>query len=57
MSIGNWFWLFYVLSLFYGAWVDYGEGPYLPRLGRHLTYYILFGLVGYKLFGGPLSSH
>ena len=55
MTLAFWFWLFYVLSLLYGFWVDrVGPDPY-PRFGRHVMFYVLVGLLGWKAFGGPVN--
>lgn len=52
MSAGIWFWLIFVLCViaaacgFYYAW---------PVWGVVVVVFILLGLVGYKVFGGPVQ--
>jgi hypothetical protein len=57
MSLQIWFWIFYVLSLFYGFWTEYAVGqPYpYPRGFRHLLFYILIGILGWRVFGSPIK--
>jgi hypothetical protein len=57
MSLQIWFWLFYVIGLFFGFWAEYVPGqPYpYPRGGRNLLIFVLVGLLGWKVFGGPVS--
>jgi hypothetical protein len=57
MSLALWFWLFYVLSLIFGFYVEYEAGkPYpYPRGLSHLLFYVLIGLLGLQAFGGPVK--
>ena len=57
MTLAVWFWLFYVLSLVFGIWSEYTPGqPYrIYRGGWYILLYILFGIVGWKLFGSPVQ--
>ncbi len=57
MTLEVWFWLFYVLSLLFGFWVEYTPNqPYpWPRGFRHVLFYALVGLLGLRVFGGPVK--
>lgn len=57
MSLQIWFWLFYVIGLFFGFWAEYVPGqpyPYPPD-AITLLIFVLVGLLGWKVFGGPVS--
>ena len=52
MSAGVWFWLLLVLSVLFGAWVEW---PYTRRSSTFLVLVILLALLGYRVFGGPVQ--
>ncbi len=58
MTLEVWYWLFYVLSLFFGLWYDY---TYMPpgappwRGGPRVVLYILLLIIGLRLFGPPVK--
>ena len=51
-----WFWLFYVLGLLFSLWVEYVPNQRYPfQYGaRNVFFFILIGLLGWKLFGAPV---
>lgn len=58
MTPAFWFWLFMVVALFYGWWREYTVGqPYpYPRAGWYLVNFLLFALLGWKVFGNPFDA-
>ncbi len=57
MTLSVWFWLFYVLSIFFAVWREYTPGtPYVwYKSSWYLFFYILIGLLGWKVFGSPVQ--
>jgi hypothetical protein len=57
MTLQIWFWLFYVLGLVLGFWGPYIPGqPYPLRIwGGSLLVFILIGVLGWQVFGGPVK--
>ncbi len=57
MTLAVWFWGFYVISLVFGLYSDYVPGqPYPYNHGaRSLLFYVLVGILGYAVFGGPVK--
>ena len=57
MTLAIWFWILYVISLLFGLWAEYVPGqPYpYPRGFRHFLFYILIGILGIQVFGGPVK--
>jgi hypothetical protein len=57
MSLENWFWGIYVLTIFFGMWANYD--PAMPvfyrRGGLFLVLMILVGLLGYQTFGSVIK--
>lgn len=49
---GLWYWLIFILSIILGAWSQY---PFERKSGIWLIVFILFGLLGYSVYGGPLQ--
>jgi len=55
MTLASWFWVIYVLSLLFGFWVEYTTGPNrFYGNARHVLFYVLIGLLGYRVFNSPL---
>lgn len=59
MTIAIWFWLFYVLSIVAGFWVysppAVPNRPFWAPYGASLLFWLLIGLLGYGVFGGPIK--
>lgn len=55
MTLQVWFWLLMALWLIFGAW-DY-RVPNQPwvRGGGYLLMFLLFALLGWKVFGSPVQ--
>lgn len=58
MTLEVWFWIIYVLALLFGFYSEYTPGqPYpFPRGVRHFVFFILIGLLGLRVFGGPIKG-
>ncbi len=57
MTLSVWFWLFYVLSIVFAVWREYAPGPYPWYKGTwYLVFYIMLGLLGWKVFGSPITG-
>ena len=56
MSVGVWFWVIYVLSLFFGGWIYYqpAPAPWYRAFGGYFVLWLLVGLLGYHAFGPPI---
>jgi len=52
MTLDVWYWLFMALWLFFGLWRDRAD-PY--RLGGHGLAFVLFLLIGLRVFGSPIK--
>jgi len=57
MAIAIWFWVIFVLALFFGMWTGYTAGQPYPFKGWGvlLVIFVLIGLLGWKVFGGPIQ--
>jgi len=57
MTLQSWFWLFMAFWLIFGFWRGYKpDGPYqFDVAGGHLLTFILFAILGWKVFGSPLQ--
>lgn len=53
MSAGIWFWLIYIFCFLFAGWYAWGYGP-VP-LGGSLVVFVLIGLLGWRLFGPPVT--
>ena len=53
MTLGVWYWIVMFLWLFYGAWKD--RAAIWPAYGGHLLHFLLFAIIGWKLFGSPVQ--
>jgi Flp pilus assembly protein protease CpaA len=58
MTIGFIFWLLMLLWLVFGAWTHWSAAtpPNWPVLGGSLFAFILFFLLGWKVFGWPIAG-
>lgn len=57
MTLQNWFWAIYVLSLLFfgfGYWRD--DAPNRWRWGGWIIVWVLIGILGWKLFGSPIKG-
>jgi hypothetical protein len=57
MSLQNWFWGIYVLTLLFGVWTNYESNQpiWYRRAGSFVTIMILIGLIGYEVFGSVVK--
>lgn len=55
MSIGVLFWLLWILAIIFGAWASWPVSNLRP-LGGSLLVWVLFGLLGWKVFGFPIHG-
>lgn len=55
MSIGLLFWFLWIIWLVFGLWWNYTPGVYGP-VGGHLLQWIMFGLLGWGVFGPPIHG-
>ena len=51
------YWVLMIIWLIFGMWAGYTPGqPYPYRSwGGNLLIFILMGILGYKVFGGPIQ--
>lgn len=58
MSRGTIFWTLMFLWLIFGAVAYFGSGPYVKwgLAGNDLLTFILFGLLGWKVFGPAITA-
>jgi hypothetical protein len=57
MSKGLLFWILMILSLVFSLWVGWpsvSSGHYIGMGGNLLTF-VLFGLLGWQVFGAPIK--
>ena len=52
MSAGIWYWIILVISVIFGAFVSW---PFERRSSLWLVVFILFALLGYRVFGSPVQ--
>lgn len=57
MPLSILFWVLMIVWLIFGFYSEYVPGqPYpIVRGGRHLIIFILFGILGWAQFGGPVK--
>ena len=56
MPLSNWFWLFYVLYVIFGFWHGYDAArPWYRWGGAHLFNLVLLGILGWRVFSGPVT--
>lgn len=55
MTLEVWFWIFMALWLFFGLWRARAEAAPYPIVGGHLLQFLLFVIVGWKIFGSPVQ--
>jgi hypothetical protein len=56
MTIGFIFWLLMLLWLIFGIWSSYGTSINWPIVGGSLFAFVLFFLLGWKVFGWPIAG-
>lgn len=56
MTIGFIFWLLMILWLVFGVWSLRGQPPNWPFVGGSAFAFILFFLLGWKVFGWPIAG-
>lgn len=56
MTADAWYWFFFVLALVFSGWGEWTvPRPYpLPRAVAYLFFFVLFFLIGIKVFGSPI---
>ena len=56
LSIGLLFWILMLLWLLFGFWTNYAGGVFNYRpFGAHLLLWLLLFLLGWQVFGFPIS--
>ena len=57
MTLDVWYWLLMAIWLLRGLWAEYTPGqPYpLGRAGGYLLMFLLFLLIGLRIFGSPIK--
>jgi hypothetical protein len=58
MTLEVWFWVFYVLALVLGLYAGYsyrGQPYAYTAWGGNLFFFVLIGILGWKLFGSPVK--
>ena len=61
MTLAIWFWLAMALWLIFGLWREKvivtgtAQQPYIYRVGGHLLEFVLFVVIGWKVFGSPVT--
>jgi hypothetical protein len=56
MTPAFWFWAIYVLSIIFGIYRGYSDAPSRPYWINSIVFYVLVGLLGWAVFGGPLKG-
>jgi hypothetical protein len=56
MSPGDWFWIIWVISLLFSGWTLVSSPGDYRLWGMSLIPYVLFGLLGWKVFGPVLHG-
>ncbi len=56
MPPGNWFWIIYVIVGIMGGFWGFTNVNDRRYLGGGIVFYILLGLLGWGLFGSPISG-
>ena len=55
MSFGLLYWILMLLWFIFGFWSNWTETPNYRFIGGHILTFILFLLVGWKVFGAPVN--
>lgn len=55
MSFRFLFWILMLLWLLFGLWVNWGAARFGYYAGGHLLEFVLFVLLGWKVFGKPIE--
>ncbi len=56
MSVGLLFWVLYIVALVFGFWTNWPAGGNVRPLGGTLLFFVLIGLLGYKVFGAAVHG-
>jgi hypothetical protein len=58
MTLAILFWVLYIIALVFGLWSGYTPGqPYTFRSwGGSVLVFVLFGILGWAVFGGPVKG-
>ena len=58
MPIGIWFWVFYVLAILFGTWLNYepAQPLWFRRAGAYAVLWLLVGLLGWRVFGSVVKN-
>lgn len=56
MTLAVLFWVLYIVALIFGVYTGYAPGqPYAFKMwGGSLLVFVLFGILGWAVFGGPV---
>lgn len=56
MTLQVWFWIFMVIGLVFGTWINYDpQRPWFRWGGGHLLIFILLAILGWQVFGSPVK--
>lgn len=55
MPLGVWFWLVMAIWLIFGCWREFEPARPLAARGFGVMTFILFAIIGLKIFGSPLT--
>lgn len=55
MPLSVLFWVIYVIAVFFGAWLNYGQTGWPRNFGGHFVLWILVGILGYRVFGSVIK--
>ncbi len=56
MTLEVWYWLFMAFWLIFGVWRARSEAQPYPYFGGHFIGFMLFLLLGWKVFGSPIKG-
>ncbi len=57
MSVGLLFWVLYLVALVFGMWSNWpASGPAFRPIGGTLLFFVLIGLLGWKVFGAAVHG-
>lgn len=56
MTAGNWFWIIYIIILICGSFFGFSSGLDRRWLGGGVVVIILIGLLGWGIFGPPITG-
>ncbi len=55
MTLEVWFYLLMAFWLFFGVWRARSDPQPYPYFGGHLLVFLLFLIIGWKIFGSPVK--